>query len=69
MNVESRIHQARYKLAALSHLLSQYRGELDFSDEAAHGLAYLLEDLSAELEPILRAPHALLHFEPPEGAE
>jgi len=43
--LEDRIMRADHKLAALEHLLSQYHGELQFSDVAAHGLAMIVDDI------------------------
>ena len=48
---DDRILRADCKLAALSHLFSQYDGELEFPDVSAHGLAWLLDDIRDTLKP------------------
>lgn len=45
LEVEDLLMRTRTKVAALQHLFSQYSGELEFTDEAAHGVAMLLEDI------------------------
>jgi hypothetical protein len=55
---EGRLTETKLKLAALSHLLSQYNGELEWPDEASHGLAYLFDDIIAELEVITEGENA-----------
>jgi hypothetical protein len=47
--LETDVFQTAQKLLGLGHLFSQYNGELQFSDEAAHGLGLMLDDMADAL--------------------
>jgi hypothetical protein len=64
MTLEDRIINARAKLAPIRHLLSQYAGQVEFTDEAVHGLALILDEIDADLEPLVGAPRAIGDWEP-----
>lgn len=70
MNLNARILHVQAKLAALSHLFLEMGDPTHgFNGEETAGLSYLLEDIRADLDPILEAPERVSSWEPPTEQE